>query len=278
MLGRHSKGKMIARAAACALVLTLGAGVASAGAHGGGLDADGCHTNRKTGDYHCHRGGGAKPPSARVQPLSGGGRAGAFPNCAAARAAAPRPCAGPSQAMAPTSIATTTAAPVSEPRRWALPCAAALSLMWGAGGAQAQSSPPPGPYTYELPKLYPLAAARWREILPEPMRATPWLATFNGVSAPVRPIVVGDAAMVYAWACRPHDCDRNNLNLLVSADQRRVVGIVRWTTDRKAPPAGSGERHTSLLIVGEPTGAELTCLRALERRNTEPRPQDSPCR
>ncbi|PLP96809.1 YHYH domain-containing protein [Cupriavidus pauculus] len=26
-------------------------------AHGGGLDADGCHTNRKTGEYHCHRGG-----------------------------------------------------------------------------------------------------------------------------------------------------------------------------------------------------------------------------
>jgi hypothetical protein len=23
--------------------------------HGGGLDANGCHTNRKTGDYHCHR-------------------------------------------------------------------------------------------------------------------------------------------------------------------------------------------------------------------------------
>ena len=26
-------------------------------AHGGGLDKDGCHTNRKTGEYHCHRGG-----------------------------------------------------------------------------------------------------------------------------------------------------------------------------------------------------------------------------
>jgi hypothetical protein len=25
-------------------------------AHGGGVDADGCHTNRKTGDYHCHGG------------------------------------------------------------------------------------------------------------------------------------------------------------------------------------------------------------------------------
>lgn len=26
-------------------------------AHGGGTDASGCHTNRKTGDYHCHGGG-----------------------------------------------------------------------------------------------------------------------------------------------------------------------------------------------------------------------------
>ena len=25
-------------------------------AHGGGLNSEGCHNNRKTGDYHCHRG------------------------------------------------------------------------------------------------------------------------------------------------------------------------------------------------------------------------------
>ncbi|MFN7505107.1 MAG: YHYH domain-containing protein [Limnobacter sp.] len=25
-------------------------------AHGGGLNSEGCHTNRKTGDYHCHGG------------------------------------------------------------------------------------------------------------------------------------------------------------------------------------------------------------------------------
>lgn len=25
-------------------------------AHGGGLDAHGCHNNRKAGGYHCHRG------------------------------------------------------------------------------------------------------------------------------------------------------------------------------------------------------------------------------
>jgi hypothetical protein len=28
-------------------------------AHGGGLNSEGCHTNRKTGDYHCHRGNSA---------------------------------------------------------------------------------------------------------------------------------------------------------------------------------------------------------------------------
>lgn len=26
-------------------------------AHGGGLDANGCHFNRRTEEYHCHRGG-----------------------------------------------------------------------------------------------------------------------------------------------------------------------------------------------------------------------------
>jgi hypothetical protein len=33
---------------------------APAAAHPGGLNAEGCHTNRKTGEYHCHRGGGAQ--------------------------------------------------------------------------------------------------------------------------------------------------------------------------------------------------------------------------
>ncbi|WP_425438703.1 YHYH domain-containing protein [Propionivibrio dicarboxylicus] len=33
--------------------------------HGGGLDQSGCHHNRKTGDYHCHR---APSPAPIVQP------------------------------------------------------------------------------------------------------------------------------------------------------------------------------------------------------------------
>jgi hypothetical protein len=33
-------------------LLVMGSSVA---AHSGGLNAQGCHNNRKTGDYHCHR-------------------------------------------------------------------------------------------------------------------------------------------------------------------------------------------------------------------------------
>src|SRR5690606_40568974 len=33
-------------------------------AHSGGLDKNGCHTNRKTGDYHCHRSREPSPPPA----------------------------------------------------------------------------------------------------------------------------------------------------------------------------------------------------------------------
>jgi len=38
----------------CALVLLVACEFAAA--HSGGTDAQGCHTNRKTGDYHCHGG------------------------------------------------------------------------------------------------------------------------------------------------------------------------------------------------------------------------------
>ncbi|MBZ9994027.1 YHYH domain-containing protein [Mesorhizobium sp. BH1-1-4] len=34
--------------------LTIWAFAASAHAHGGGTDSNGCHTNHKTGEYHCH--------------------------------------------------------------------------------------------------------------------------------------------------------------------------------------------------------------------------------
>lgn len=49
-------------------------------AHPGGLNSEGCHNNRRTGGYHCHR--------ARPAPVSNGAY---YRNCAAARAAGAAP-------------------------------------------------------------------------------------------------------------------------------------------------------------------------------------------
>lgn len=82
-------------------LLALSAG-SLAHAHGGGLNKEGCHNNRRTGDYHCHRGAPVPAPRqyrpatnafapagyapSRVSPASG-----AFRNCAEARAAGAAP-------------------------------------------------------------------------------------------------------------------------------------------------------------------------------------------
>lgn len=55
----------------------------------GGLNAQGCHNDRKGGTgYHCH--GGASRSAERPQALRSSG-GGAFPNCSAARAAGAAP-------------------------------------------------------------------------------------------------------------------------------------------------------------------------------------------
>jgi hypothetical protein len=59
-------------------------------AHPGGLNAEGCHNNRKTGDYHCH-GGGARQATQPLGFSSPSKSSGAFANCAAARAAGAAP-------------------------------------------------------------------------------------------------------------------------------------------------------------------------------------------
>ncbi|HYI10760.1 MAG TPA: YHYH domain-containing protein [Thermoanaerobaculia bacterium] len=40
----------------------------AANGHGGGLDKNGCHTNRKTGDYHCHGAPAPSPAPTRSEP------------------------------------------------------------------------------------------------------------------------------------------------------------------------------------------------------------------
>ena len=70
-------------------------------ADSGGLNAEGCHTNRKTGDHHCHRKATSRPGRSPYQSdLDGGapnlraisGSTGrAFANCSEARAAGAAP-------------------------------------------------------------------------------------------------------------------------------------------------------------------------------------------
>ena len=73
-----------------ALCAVLGLPAQQAVAHSGGLNAEGCHNNRKTGEYHCHRGTSSKPTG-----NAAGGRfklsGGVFANCSEARAAGAAP-------------------------------------------------------------------------------------------------------------------------------------------------------------------------------------------
>lgn len=65
-------------------------------AHGGGLNAEGCHNDRKNGGYHCHHGSASSRPAtplAPSNPLRGdlSGRSTYYANCSAARAAGAAP-------------------------------------------------------------------------------------------------------------------------------------------------------------------------------------------
>lgn len=71
----------------------------AAAAHGGGLNADGCHNDRKNGGYHCYRGGAWQPPANPYAPTPAPAQrlnrdqndSVYFANCSAARAAGAAP-------------------------------------------------------------------------------------------------------------------------------------------------------------------------------------------
>lgn len=71
-----------------AVFMALAAGSAPAMAHSGGLNAQGCHMNRSSGEYHCHRASGSSGQEP-VQPTSR--LSGAYRNCSEARAVGAAP-------------------------------------------------------------------------------------------------------------------------------------------------------------------------------------------
>lgn len=109
--GRQRKAGAATGCCAPAIMLVLSvaaiagglvAATGTAWAHSGGLDKNGCHTNRKTGDYHCHRAQPKTPSSASAaptpRPVGERGRQALgtptevhYANCSAARAAGAAP-------------------------------------------------------------------------------------------------------------------------------------------------------------------------------------------
>lgn len=69
--------------------LSFGVPIAPAAAHPGGLNAEGCHNNRKTGGYHCRRGPSASSSRA-LRAVSSNFRR-EFADCSQARAAGAAP-------------------------------------------------------------------------------------------------------------------------------------------------------------------------------------------
>ena len=68
---------------------SVGLSPSPASAHPGGLNSEGCHNNRKTGGYHCHR-GSASSASQALRAVSTNSRR-EFANCSQARAAGAAP-------------------------------------------------------------------------------------------------------------------------------------------------------------------------------------------
>lgn len=93
-MSRTKWGALIALASGFA---ASGFAASGATAHPGGLNAEGCHNDRKNGGYHCHRAPtqtyrSSTPRQASTDRQSfAGGMAGAFRNCTEARAAGAAP-------------------------------------------------------------------------------------------------------------------------------------------------------------------------------------------
>jgi len=77
------------------LLAVLALSSAPALGHGGGTNADGCHTNRSTGDYHCHGRKASASPAPRPAALYGAQPArqssARYANCSEARQAGAAP-------------------------------------------------------------------------------------------------------------------------------------------------------------------------------------------
>lgn len=108
-------------------------------------------------------------------------------------------------------------------------------------------------YTFDIPRNYPSAYSLWRrQTASLSLEDRPWVRSLGGTAGPVRGVRVNGNEYLYGWVCEPHNCGGNEVALLLTRDQRRVVGLVRLTNE-------NGE--TNDVEVGTPTAPEARCLR-----------------
>jgi hypothetical protein len=119
--------------------------------------------------------------------------------------------------------------------------------------AQAPNDPVLDNETAALASNYPIAYHRYLSQLPKGLESLPWLRHLDkDTSAPVQTIPVDGHAMLAGFACIPHDCGPNSLYLLFTPDQSRVIGLLHLE---------SAFGKDSVVVFGEPSPAELVCLR-----------------
>ena len=108
-------------------------------------------------------------------------------------------------------------------------------------------------HTFDVPKNYPAAYSLWRRHTTGlSLEGRPWVRSLRGTAAEVRSVRVDGSEYLYGWVCEPHNCGGNEVALLLTLDQGRVVGLVRLTNEN---------RETNDLEVGAPTAPEARCLR-----------------
>ncbi len=106
-------------------------------------------------------------------------------------------------------------------------------------------------YTYDIPKKMPSAYRTWKSEVSSDLASYDYIAKLDGVSGPMKTVMVGGQPMLYGTSCMPHDCAANMLGVLVGP-KGRIVGVNNM-------PDAVGNQDTTL--IGDATDAEQACLR-----------------
>jgi len=108
-------------------------------------------------------------------------------------------------------------------------------------------------FTGRLSHDYPTAYRLYLQELPASLDSLRWLRHLDeDVAAPVESVIVGGRPTLKGFACVPHNCGANSVDLLFYPDQSHIVGMVRLGLDGSA----------RLITIGKPSPAEMACLRS----------------